>query len=253
LKDAPEFDSFSDSYEELIKNPIRDRFSGGTSDFFHRRKRDLIRDHFRLRGIDTRTLSYLDLGCGKGELLTLLKDDFSRACGCDPSKGMIAMGGLEARGIDARVQLEDERIPFDDGQFDFVTAVCVYHHVAPAYRRNLTTEVRRVLKPNGVLAIIEHNPHNPVTRWIVSRTPVDVDAVLLRPAETRQLLCHEGLTVQNLRYFLYLPEVAYRRLGFLERALGSWMPLGGQYVVFGRSNPKHADDPIGQQANAGIR
>jgi SAM-dependent methyltransferase len=241
LKDVREFDGYSDSYEELLKDPIRDRFSSGTSEFFHRRKRDLIREYFRHRSIDTRELSYLDLGCGKGELLTLLQDDFAQVFGCDPSPGMIAMGDLKGRGIETRVQVESRRIPFDEGQFDFVTAVCVYHHVPPAYRQNLTAEVCRVLKPSGVFAIIEHNPYNPITRLIVSRTPVDADAILLRPVETRHLFRHQGLVIDNQRYFLYLPENVYRRLGFLETALCSWMPLGGQYVVFGRFDSKRAE------------
>jgi SAM-dependent methyltransferase len=149
---------------------------------------------------------------------------------------MMAMGDLKGRGIDARVQVETGRIPFDEGQFDFVTAVCVYHHVPPAYRQSLTAEVHRVLKPGGVFAIIEHNPYNPITRMIVSRTPVDADAILLRPAETRHLFRRQGLVIDNQQYFLYLPERVYRRLGFVETALCSWMPLGGQYAVFGRAS-----------------
>jgi SAM-dependent methyltransferase len=236
LKNRPEFDSFSDSYDELLKDPIRDRFTRGTSAFFHLRKRDLIREYFLRRAIDTRKLSYLDIGCGKGELLTLLHNDFAQVCGCDPSDRMIATGELKARGIEVRVQHDNGRIPFEDRQFDFVTAVCVYHHVPPASRQVLTAEACRVLKPNGVFAIVEHNPYNPITRLIVNRTPVDADAILLRPAETRLLFQHQGLAIDNQRYFLYLPEHAYRRLGFIENGLGSWLPLGGQYIVFGRSN-----------------
>jgi SAM-dependent methyltransferase len=243
LKNEPEFDRFSHSYEDLLKDPIRDRFSGGTSEFFHRRKRDLIVEYFHCRGINTRELSYLDLGCGKGELLTLLHDDFAYACGCDPSHQMITTGQLKAHGIDARVQHEIGRIPFEDGQFDLVSAVCVYHHLPPDHRRGLTAEARRVLRPNGTFVIIEHNPYNPLTRLIVSRTPVDADAILLRPSETRHLFEHQGLVIEDQRYFLYLPERAYRRLGFLEAALGPWMPLGGQYAVFARSNSNRPAHP----------
>ena len=42
----PEFDRYSASYEELLKDSIRDRFIGGGAGFFHLRKRDLIRQHF---------------------------------------------------------------------------------------------------------------------------------------------------------------------------------------------------------------
>ena len=230
----PEFDQFSESYEQLLNDPIRGRFSPGGTEFFHIRKRDLIRDYFRRRRTDTRKLAYLDLGCGKGELASLLRNDFGRVVGCDPSAGMLGAGELASQGIETRVQDDPGRIPFEAGEFDFVTAVCVFHHVPPAARGALLLEARRVLKPGGTLAIIEHNPYNPVTRLIVSRAPVDADAILLHPSETRGLFRHAGLTIDDQRYFLYFPESVYRRLSRLESALGK-VPLGGQYAVFGRS------------------
>jgi diadenosine tetraphosphate (Ap4A) HIT family hydrolase len=93
--------------------------------------------------------------------------------------------------------------------------------------------MRRVLKPEGTLAIIEHNPYNPVTLLIVSRTPVDADAILLRPDETLRLYREAGLRAEEVRYFLYLPESLFQRFGRIE-AMFSKLPLGGQYVAFGR-------------------
>jgi SAM-dependent methyltransferase len=231
----PEFDQFSATYKELLKDPVRDRFAPSGTEFFHLRKQDLIRDYFRRRHIDTRQLSYLDVGCGSGELVSLLCSDFSDVAGCDPSAGMLDAGGLGSKGIEARVQEDPRRIPFDGAAFDFVSAVCVLHHVPLPARGALMAEMRRVLKPNGTLAIIEHNPYNPITRLIVSRTPVDADAILLRPEETRRLFREAGLTVDDQRYFLYLPESLYRRLNRLESLLVT-VPLGGQYAVFGRSH-----------------
>ena len=233
-KPKPEFDQFSESYEQLLNDPIRDRFSPGGTEFFHLRKRDLIRDYFHRRQTDTRKLAYLDLGCGKGELASLLRDDFARVTGCDPSAGMLSAGELVSKGIETRVQDDPGRIPFEAGVFDFVTAVCVFHHVPLAARAALVQEARRVLKPAGTLAIIEHNPYNPVTQLIVRRAPVDADAILLRPAETRRLFREAGLVIDDQRYFLYFPESMYQRLSRLESALAK-VPFGGQYAVFGRT------------------
>ena len=233
-QDKPEFDHFSGSYDRLLNDPIRDRFSPGGAEFFHLRKRDLIRDHFRRRQTDAGKLAYLDLGCGKGELVSLLRNDFARVAVCDPSEGMLRAGELVSKGIETRVQDDPGRIPFEGAAFDFITAVCVFHHVPPSARAALVREARRVLKPGGTLAIIEHNPYNPVTRLIVSRTPVDADAILLRPTETIRLFRGAGLAVDDRRYFLYFPESIYRRLSGLESALGK-VPLGGQYAVFGHS------------------
>ncbi len=227
----PEFDRLSASYDDLLRDPIRDRFQGASAKFFHVRKRDLIRSYFRRSKIDTERLSYLDVGCGKGELLTLLQTDFGQVSGCDPSAGMLEAGGFQTAGIDARVMPDNQALPFEDGQFDFVTAVCVYHHVPPEGRAPLTAEVRRVLKPHGVFAVIEHNPYNPATRLIVSRTPVDVGAILLRPGETRSMLRNSAFTIDQEEFFLYFPEGLYRSLGRLESVLRR-IPLGGQYATF---------------------
>jgi SAM-dependent methyltransferase len=233
-KAKPEFDDFSESYEQLATHPLRDRFASGGSEFFHVRKRDLIRAYFRHRQTDTGKLAYLDLGCGKGELASLLRNDFARVAGCDPSAGMLKAGELVTKGIETRVQDDPGQIPFEGAEFDFVTAVCVFHHVPPLARAALVRESRRVLKPGGTLAIIEHNPYNPITRLLVSRIPVDADAILLRPAETRRLFREAGLTIDDQQYFLYFPASLYRRLSPLESALAK-VPLGGQYAVFGRS------------------
>lgn len=222
-----EFDHFADEYDTLLRDPIRDRFASAGSAFFHQRKRDIIRESFKRRNVDTRALAYLDVGCGKGDLLDLLRADFQSAAGCDPSRQMIA--GSADDGI--RVQVHPTEIPFEKHRFDFVTAVCVYHHVPLALRKALTCDIARTLKTGGVACIIEHNPFNPITRLIVRRTPVDADAILLPLRETAELMRVSGLRVIEHQYFLYLPESLYRIAGPLERLMGS-LPLGGQYAVF---------------------
>jgi ubiquinone/menaquinone biosynthesis C-methylase UbiE len=223
----PRFDHLSSSYDELLRDPIRDRFTGAETAFFHHRKRDLIRDYFRRRAVKTTGMSYLDVGCGKGELLTSLRSDFRHVAGCDVSAEMLR----SIQGVETRVQTDPMKIPFDSESYDFITSVCVYHHVPVAARPQLTSEVVRVLKPGGVFAVIEHNPLNPATRLIVSRTPVDADAILLPSGETRRLMQGSGLTLNDLWYFLYFPEAVYRRIGVAEWFLRK-IPLGGQYVTF---------------------
>jgi len=94
-----------------------------------------------------------------------------------------------------------------------------------------------VLRPGGWFAVIEHNPYNPVTRLIVSRTPVDAGAILLRPSETRRLLRDSGFRIDAQQYFLYCPERPYRQFGGLESVLRA-IPLGGQYAVFAAPDEK---------------
>jgi SAM-dependent methyltransferase len=223
----PEFDQFSSSYDDLLKDPLRDRFTGNESLFFHQRKSELIRRFFRRRRADMSGLSYLDVGCGKGELVNLLRGDFGRTAGCDVSAGM--MGAIE--GIETRVQTDPLRIPFGDSEFDFVTAVCVYHHVPVEARLSLTAEIFRVLRPGGIFCMIEHNPVNPVTRAIVRHTPVDANAILLHSREGRSLASQTAFARETTEYFLYFPKNLYGILGRLEPWLAK-IPLGGQYAVF---------------------
>jgi SAM-dependent methyltransferase len=220
------FDEFAHDYSALLRDPIRDSFSS-TALFFHERKRDLIRGWFGRRHVNTRELRYLDVGCGKGELLTLLRSDFKFIAGCDPSGQMLA--SLNCGNI--KRQADATEVPFDDDEFDFITAVCVYHHVLPALRSALTQDIVRTLKPGGLACIIEHNPYNPATRLIVNRTPVDADAVLLPMRETAELMATAGLHVAGYEYFLYFPEFIYRMLGRFETQLRA-IPMGGQYAVF---------------------
>jgi SAM-dependent methyltransferase len=222
----PEFNRYADHYRELLRDPIRDAFATGTN-FFHARKWQLLRDFLDRRGATTRSWRWLDIGSGQGELLRMGRDSFAQVAGCDPSTEMIR----GCSDLPVRLQENPLAIPFPNGSFEFATAVCVYHHVEPEDRAALTAEVRRVLTPGGIFVLIEHNPLNPATRLIVSRSPIDANARLLRTGEAESLLRRSGLTPLEKAYFLYLPERLYRRFGIVEEWLNR-IPAGGQYAVF---------------------
>ena len=226
---SAEFDRYAADYSKLATHPLRDALGTG---FLHERKWILLRKFYRELGVPTGELSWLDVGCGKGELLELGKSSFARVAGCDPSAGMLE--GCE--GLNVRTQESPERLPFPDETFHLETAVCVYHHLELEERLPVTREVVRTLKPGGIFGVIEHNPYNPLTRYVVSRIPVDANAKLLTAPVTRQIMREAGLEIVSTVYFLYLPERLYRSLSALESVL-AWLPLGGQYAVFGRKRP----------------
>ncbi|HTB13504.1 MAG TPA: methyltransferase domain-containing protein [Bryobacteraceae bacterium] len=223
---SAEFDRYAAEYSKLSTHPLRDAM--GTS-FLHERKWILLQNFYRKAGLSARNQRWLDVGCGKGELLALGKPSFSSVAGCDLSEGMLEDCG----GLDVRAQDSPETLPFADREFDLETAVCVYHHLTLEQRPAVTREVVRTLKPGGVFAIIEHNPFNPITQFLVSRIPIDANAILLTPGTTKKLMREAGLEIVHSEYFLYLPEGLYRKLAPLESAM-SWFPMGGQYVVIGR-------------------
>jgi SAM-dependent methyltransferase len=225
---AAEFDTFAERYAEHLRNPVRDRFAADPGYFVARKLELILREHQR-QGIAAAGRAWLDLGCGQGDLLRLGRGHFARVAGCDVSGAMLAA----CPELPTRVQPEPSVLPFADASFDLLTAVCVYHHVAPAERAALTASAARVLRPGGWFCMVEHNPLNPVTQWMVSRIAIDADARLLSARRARALLREAGLVPFATRFFLIFPERLHERLGAVERAVEG-LPLGGQYAVFAR-------------------
>ena len=92
----------------------------------------------------------LDLGCGKGRFARPLAEAGAELIGIDLSAAMLA----DARGI-ARVRGSARRLPFAAGSFDAVIAVEVFEHLAAI--DDVLSEARRVLRPGGILAIVDKN------------------------------------------------------------------------------------------------
>jgi len=222
------FDRFAGDYPALLHDPIREKFAT-TNRFFFERKMQVIRRFFKSAGIESRDLDWLDVGCGQGDMLRVGQPWFKSATGCDPSEGMLRA----CTNLEVRKQESLEKLPFADATFDFLTAVCVYHHVPFQQRLPFTREALRLLKPGGIFCVIEHNPWNPATRIIVSRSPVDADANLLSSRETRRQLAEAGADIVRTDYFLLFPEAIHRYLESLENGLCVF-PFGGQYSVFAK-------------------
>jgi hypothetical protein len=88
-----------------------------------------------------------------------------------------------------------------------------------------------VVRPGGLICVIEHNPLNPLTRLAVARCEFDSDAALLGAGKVRKLMAAGGLREIGARYFLLLPREA-KPARLLENALSN-VPLGAQYAAFG--------------------
>jgi SAM-dependent methyltransferase len=224
-----EFDLYAPAYAELLDDPMRNKFAQDPL-HFHLRKWRLIERLLTRAGITMNMQRWLDVGCGRGELLEIGGGNFAHAVGCDPSAGMLpSYSSFEMYEQPSLLEL-----PFPDQSIDFVTAVCVYHHVHGAARTLLAREIKRVLTPGGLCCVIEHNPWNPVTRAIVGRCPVDIDAELSTARATAMLFREAGFSALSTNYFLYLPEKAVHKLGFLEGILRRF-PFGGQYALLAQA------------------
>ncbi len=222
------FDAYRHTYRTEVERSIA--FVGQSLDFFTNAKaRALIAVTERTLG-DPAQVRALDIGCGPGETDRLL-ESFGDLHGVDISAELIE--AARARNPHVTYRHYDGRaLPYADAFFDFAFAICVLHHVSPVDRTDFMVEAARVVRPGGVIAVIEHNPWNPLTRLAVARCEFDEDAVLLRKKEAIDLLERAGLRLITQRFILFFPW----RLPFLdalERGLRR-LPLGAQYVVAGQ-------------------
>jgi SAM-dependent methyltransferase len=223
-----EFDRFDQTYEAELDDAIS--FAGREHEFYVEAKARRLLELARRR-LGDRPLRLIDVGCGVGLTDRHLLPHVASLAGVDVSPGMIARA-REAN-ADAEYEVYDgARLPFDDAAFDVSFAVCVLHHVDPPDRRPLVEEMARVTRPDGLVAVFEHNPLNPLTRRVVRNCAFDEDVVLIGEAELVRLFRAGGVHVTDREYLLFFPW----RADALERRL-TRLPLGAQYVVSGRPAP----------------
>jgi SAM-dependent methyltransferase len=220
------FDELAGRYDDLLHDPLRDRFAGSSAFFIRQKCRVVAR---RLPRATGRPLRVLDAGCGQGVAFRFF-DRTVHVFGSDISLPMLRDA---ARRGPVTVQ-EPYSLPFADDTFDAVYAFCIYHHIPDADHITHLRELRRVVRPGGEVMVFEHNPYNPVTARIFARAPIDRGCHMIKPAALRRTFAEAGFTGPiDQGYLLFVPEALHPLLGSLEPAL-SWLPLGGQYFVAGR-------------------
>jgi SAM-dependent methyltransferase len=93
----------------------------------------------------------LDAGCGAGRDLAWFEVRGVRGTGCDLSGGMLRQARTRVRG---RLVRADVRVlPFPDDSFDAVWCMAVLLHLPKADAPAALVELRRVLRPGGLLAV----------------------------------------------------------------------------------------------------
>jgi SAM-dependent methyltransferase len=227
------FDRYADTYEDEVERSIS--FIGQSHAFFTEAKVNRLLQLVRLHLGDPADVRALDVGCGVGETDTSLARHVRELHGVDVAAAAIERAAAANASVPYRTY-DGRHLPFDDATFDLVFAICVLHHVVPQQRVAFTAELARVARPTGLVAVIEHNPGNPLTRLAVARCSFDADAVLLRRRESVALLEAAGMTVVESRYFLFFPWRIPGATTVEESALGR-LPLGAQYLAAARASP----------------
>jgi ubiquinone/menaquinone biosynthesis C-methylase UbiE len=101
----------------------------------------------------------LDVGCGTGCFLREVKANYPRlpVIGLDlsPYYLVVARRRLQPWSRARFVEGMAEAMPFGDEQFDAVTCIYLFHELPPEVRRAAVEEIRRVLRPGGVLIFVD--------------------------------------------------------------------------------------------------
>jgi SAM-dependent methyltransferase len=223
------FDEYRDTYRREVEKSIS--FIGRDLTFFTEVKARVLVELARRELGDPHAVHALDVGCGPGETDAFLVGRLGAIEGVDVSQGVVD-AARERNPSVAYEAYDGEHLPYADGAFDLVFSICVVHHVPPERWEGYVAELARVVRPGGVLALIEHNPLNPLTRLAVSRCEFDDDAVLLGRRRSEGLLRAAGLRLRRSRYIIFFPWRS-KALSSAERVLRR-IPLGAQYVVAGR-------------------
>jgi SAM-dependent methyltransferase len=127
---------------------------------------DLSGDTFRLSGLqaftdvwdqvqrfrrDPRQLAFLDWGCGCGRISRYLaRVGVKRLVGCDLDSEAVRWCAANLRG-DFRSCSPDPPLPLGDGEIDIAIASSVFTHLDRDRQQHWLAELRRVLRPGGLL------------------------------------------------------------------------------------------------------
>src|SRR5262249_16503932 len=102
----------------------------------------------------------LEIGCGTGSLLLRIKRAHPdvTVVGLDPDPRALARARGKARRAAAAIQLDQgfaDQLPYPDASFDRVFSSFMFHHLPADEKEPTLREVRRVLKPNGRLILLD--------------------------------------------------------------------------------------------------
>ncbi len=226
-----DFDAHAHSYVEAVDESVS--FTGKDSAFFAQRKVEILEELTFGSVGSLAGLSVLDVGCGTGTTDRHLVDHVGSLVGVDVSEEMLALAA-EAIPTANFEWYNGEKLPFPDESFDIALTVCVLHHVPTSGRALFVSELHRVTRAGGLVAIFEHNPINPLTRYAVNSCDLDDGVVLVAGREATTYLADAGAAEVTRLDYLFSPFG-----GALGRSIDSalaHLPLGGQYVASARAS-----------------
>lgn len=217
----PEFDRFAGTYSKVLSESMPPGFAEDS--YFAEYKIQIIAD--RLKGVSVNRV--LDYGCGAGRSLAFLKKFFPGAevWGFDVSEESLKEAGI----ANPQALLHNDWTEIKNDYFDLVLIANVMHHIPVSERIAALSACRNALRNRGAIFVFEHNPYNPLTRYVFERCPFDADAEMLSLQSMTELARDSNCNIIRSEYTLFFP----RPLKFLRptERLFQRLPLGAQYYV----------------------
>jgi SAM-dependent methyltransferase len=223
-----DFNDYKDRYQKELQSAIS--FIGQDVDFFTEVKANYLLDVAKRHFGDLKKLRILDVGCGIGLTDSFLTSSFGSLEGVDIAEGVVEKA-RQANPSGHYQVYDGKSLPFPDDNFDLVFAICVMEYLTPDKWEVFLNEMHRVTRKDGVVAIFQHNPLNPLTRLVLNRCEYDSPHQQVSHSQMKKLFKRMGLSLVDDRFILFFP---WRGKIFrnLEYRLG-WFPLGAQYYIAG--------------------
>jgi SAM-dependent methyltransferase len=182
-------------------------FLEGEGNAWHQRNREAVNKRSTdpvveaVAGLGWTPEHVLEIGCGNGWRLALLRDRYGAACeGLDPSPEAVAEGTRLRPGLGLRVGTADDLSAFAARSFDLVIFGFCLYLVDRFDLFRVVAEADRVLADGGILAIYDFCPPTPYTNpyahdpRVTSYKMDYARAFLWNPAyaEVRRVLAHHA-------------------------------------------------------------
>jgi ubiquinone/menaquinone biosynthesis C-methylase UbiE len=102
----------------------------------------------------------LEIGCGTGSLVVLIKRTHpdTTVVGLDPDPKALSRGMHKAERAGVSVQFDQgfaDELPYPDASMDRVFSSLMFHHLEREDKQGMLREVLRVLRPGGLLCLLD--------------------------------------------------------------------------------------------------
>jgi SAM-dependent methyltransferase len=227
-----EFDKFAEEYLATHKTNLA--VTGDSPDYFARYK--IVEIARRLRALGVAPKRVLDFGCGIGNSAPHLHEAFPDAqiTGVDVSERSLSVARARFPGAAEFIAYDPKGAPPAPAEgYDLIFSACVFHHIEAAEHETIFRRLHERTAKGGLMAIFEHNPVNPVSRYIVATCPFDENAVLIPAGELARRQRQAGFRRVNVTYTGFFPG-PLKALRPLEPMMAR-LPLGAQYYTLAQA------------------